>query len=274
MKQAHLFIDESGTREPDDATQNIYTLCGTFIDDEHLNDAIEDFRRLKFVAFADTELELKSNWMRIDEERQVRYLVPYSYTDSRFRAFCEHLYKWMHILPVRLVAASVNKMELKKRYKNPFYPNPLAYELLVQRIANICHDEEYKCQVVFDDFPEGKTAAGHRWKELLISKHDALKQGKYSALTKKWDKPMNYKCLSDEIKFIRSRDEPIIQISDLCAYNISRQSSKYWSQQIGGKGPFYYWGYRQIRNLIHRNPENRNQIFGYGIVCFPQREIN
>ncbi len=255
MKRAHIFIDESGTREPNDTTQNIYTLCGAVIDDEHLDDVIEDFRRIKTVAFGDPEVELKSNWMRIQDERLKRYLIPYCYTEHRFRAFAEHLYKWMHTLPVGLVAVSVNKKELKKKYKNPFYPNPLAYELLIQRIADLCHNEEYEGQLVFDDFPEGKTKAGHRWKDLLISKHRALKKGKRSTLTSKWDKPMNYDCISEEISFLDSSSAPILQITDLCAYNIRRQSSKYWSQQIGGKGPFYYWGYRQIIFSSDRIPE-------------------
>lgn len=272
MKRYHLFIDESGTRELQDTCQNIYTLCGTLIDEESELSVVQDLNRLKLTAFGDSKLELKSNWMRIPEERKTHYLDPYSYTEDRFRSFAEHLYMWLHYLPLRIIAASINKIALMKEYPNPFNPNPLAYELLVQRVGDLCHSEKADVKIIFDDFPTGKTSAGNLWKDLLISKHKSLKSGARSTLTRKWGIQMNYSCLPDDIIFLDSKDSPILQISDLCAYNIRRQSSKYWNEQNQGEGPFYYWGYKQIRNLIHRNPANPKQLFGYGIVCFPLRK--
>ncbi len=238
MKQYHFFIDESGTREPDDLTQNIYTLCGTLLEDASVSPIAESLNRLKLVAFGDTSVELKSNWMRVDEERRKHYLDPYTYSESRFRAFTEHLYAWLHFQPLRIIGASINKSLLKKLYPNPFNPNPLAYEFLVQRIIDLCHSEDAEVQIFFDDFPTGKTAAGNTWKDLLISKHRSLKSGAQSALTRKWSLQMDYHCLSSEIIFLDSVDSPVLQISDLCAYNIRRQSSKYWHEPTHNEGPF------------------------------------
>ena len=46
MKEFLVFIDESGTKEIEDNTQNIFCICGVVIENVHLDKVRSDFKDL------------------------------------------------------------------------------------------------------------------------------------------------------------------------------------------------------------------------------------
>jgi hypothetical protein len=264
----NIYIDESGTKEIDDLTQKFYTLCAVLVNSKEEQSISCELNDIKNITFRTKSVELKSNWLRIPEEIHKRYLTPYHLTEDILKSFTNVFYSWLSKQSFRIIAITINKERLKNNYKRPYNPNALADELLLQRITNFAHDENIDVKISFDDIKEGKTPAGNKWKKLLIDLHKKLLKNTTTPLTKMWDKPMNYSCVDDEIEFIDSSSNNFIQIADLCAYNIKRQSEKYWAPIDPSKPKDYYYYYKRIRNLIHKNTENE-MILGYGVICFP-----
>jgi hypothetical protein len=76
---------------------------------------------------------------------------------------------------------------------------------------------------------------------------------------------MDYSRRPDSIDFCDSLDSTLLQIADLCAYNVMRQGQDFWGNF--DDEPFYN-GYKWIKPIMHCNP-NTKQIISYGAVCFP-----
>jgi hypothetical protein len=169
---------------------------------------------------------------------------------------------------IRVIGVVIDKPKLYEKYTaHHFYPSSVAYEFLMQRVANFCTQYNINKVKVFLDDMSGKSPKGNDWKKLLIEQHKSLIEGR-SSFYKTWEnrKTMNYSCLDKKLTFLDSKDSNLIQIADLCAYDIMRQARDSWNNF--DDEPLYK-GYRDIMPIMHKNPTTR-KIINFGGLCYPK----
>lgn len=261
-----FFADESGTRELSNLLVNEFCYGGfltTIRSARHLNKEIAELKR----NFFNAEPEIKSNWLRIPRERKKYYLDPYHISENKLRRFCEKLYELFTDQPILCFGAVVSKRRLSEIYKKRiFNPPSVAYEFLLQRIANCAHQLGIpKILLVCDDL-SGKTPKRNEWKKLLILQHVRLLQGK-SPFYKNWvtRSGMDYRSIDERLVFRDSRISNSLQIADLIVYNIMRQARQSWNNF--DHEPLYDW-YKIIMPIMHCDPRGSG-INRFGAVCFP-----
>ena len=92
------------------------------------------FGQLKRVAFGIEDVEIKSNWLRIEKERRRRYLDRYKVTDDQLDAFVDSYYQALIDADLVLLACVVDKVHMHEKYGDlAWYPPAAAYEPLLQR---------------------------------------------------------------------------------------------------------------------------------------------
>lgn len=262
----HFYIDDTGTKEKEDANTLYFAYAGIAVEAINENTIINKIRSLKY-AYFDAYPELKSNWLRIPRERQKHYLEPYGLTDDKLTEFTTALFKIVCNDRIRCLGAIISKEGLQKHYKKiHFDPSPICYEFLLQRVANF--STQYKAEkvnIIMDDMT-GKNLTGTEWKSLLEKQHRELKAGK-SPYYKNWRgrNQMNYSCICSNIEFRDSASDELIQIADLCAYNIFAQARKDWNNF---DNPPFYHGYEWINEIMHRDLRSK-RINRFGVVCYP-----
>ena len=180
--------------------------------------------------------------------------------------FAKRFYETIIKLPIHCIGSVVSKKGMKMKYsKVVFDPSPIAYELLLQHIANYLTQYSIeKIEIYFDDM-SGKNPKGSEWKKLLIKQHENLKKGR-SPLYKTWikRKGMDYFKIPETIEFNDSSKNVYSQLVDMCAYNVMRQARDY-STFDGDK---MYEGYKWIKPIMHCDPTSR-KITRFGAVYFP-----
>jgi hypothetical protein len=98
-----LFVDDSGTREyshdrqygPDRKTG--YIVYGAILISERNSSLCASrVQELKTLRLGTTDVEIKSDWLRISKERENRYLRPLNRTDAQLATFTESTtgYSW------------------------------------------------------------------------------------------------------------------------------------------------------------------------------------
>lgn len=264
-----MYIDDSGTKEYADKTVNLFCYAGIILRREDANGYVQIIKQIKERYFSGNIPEIKSNWLRIPKERKKHFLIPYNITDRCLNSFTKELYKTINSFNLHVIGVVVDKVKLKEKYlKFNFYPSSICYEFILQRIAN--YSTQYKIPkvtIVIDDM-SGKTPRGSEWKKLLIQQHKTLLQGN-SPFYPKWSQRsnMNYNMINRHLYFRDSAQSQLIQIADLCAYNIFRQARESWNNF--DKEPFYQ-GYKWILPIMHKSPDKNKKIANYGAVCFPR----
>ena len=269
-REITLYVDDTGTKESTDLRTRLFAYAGVVIfvqDESRLKESLIEIKERYFGA----RPEIKSRWLRIPNERYKHYLKPFGLTEDQISDFVRELYDFVGRAPLRCLGAVVDKQRLRNQYKRQFDPSPICYELLLQRLANLCTQYNVtKANVIFDDM-DGKNVNGSEWKKLLQRQHRNLRKG-YSPFYKNWDKQkqnrsMRYERISEELVFHDSRDDELIQIADLCAYNIFRQARDNW-------GSFdtepLYDGYKWIKDRMHKSKQS-GRITTFGALCFPKR---
>jgi|WetSurMetagenome_2_1015567.scaffolds.fasta_scaffold45107_2 hypothetical protein len=270
MRNFVAYFDESGTKELMDLSQNLYSITAVVLPEDSCSKYEIELKKIMEIYFGDNLPELKANWMRVESERKSHYLDPYNLTESIFKNFVDKFYaSFSQMDDIKILSSVINKDLLIKSYKNPFNPNALAYEFLVQRLANF--STQYDCNYIFyyDEFPEGKTKAGNKWEDLLAKQHKGLKKG-YSEIYKHWlaRDSMNYSSLPEEIIFLNSKDRLFLQLADISGYNIKRQTELFFNHKKKNR----YWGYDKIRARIHHSPVT-NKVKNFGVVIYPESII-
>ena len=75
-----LYVDDSGTKEYSSTgsygagNTRYFVFGGPFLEVEHAKRLTEQIRRLKQETFKTESVEIKSNWLRLEREREARYL--------------------------------------------------------------------------------------------------------------------------------------------------------------------------------------------------------
>ena len=116
MPTYHLFLDESGTREYDDHRDYVnsgktlyFVYGGILIEERESLLLVARLRELKQLRFGQTDVEIKSNWLRLPHERRTHYLEPLGITDRQLDSFTDDYYELLVRAPIRLIATIVNK---------------------------------------------------------------------------------------------------------------------------------------------------------------------
>jgi hypothetical protein len=270
LKVFNFYIDDTGTKEMSDIKNVFFAYIGLILNSKYENTIVDCINEIKYKYFSSSEVELKSNWLRIPSERFKRYIKPYGITERQLFSFTVDLFKEIVKLPIHCIGSVIDEDRLARKYKKVvFDPSPLCYELLLQRVANYATQYSIDLVNIFFDDMSGKNLTGSEWKNLLNKQHSKLKKG-YSPLYRNWinRSKMNYARICKEIKFIDSRASTLIQLADLCAYNVMRQSRERW---CCFDYPPYYKGYSWILPIMHRDPIT-GKIFRFGVINFPKDE--
>jgi hypothetical protein len=261
-----LFIDDTGTKEKEDPAADLFAYSGIIFDWEASNSIQKTVAGAKLKYLKNESAELKSRWFRMPDLRKEKYLIPFGLDDEAFRQFSTELFDLIASMPIHCLGAVVSKAKMKRTYtKVVFDPSPVAYELLLQRVANyLTQYRIFSLNIVFDDM-SGKNPNGSEWKRLLIRQHKQLKLGK-SPLYRTWtSRPgMNYSRIPDDIAFDDSSVNTFLQLADLCAYNVMRQARDYQTFD----GDQMYSGYKWIHPIMHKDPDS-GQVTSFGAVYFP-----
>jgi hypothetical protein len=266
-----LYIDDSGTKEY--ATDPVeyensrsgksrYFVFGgvlaTTVAAGNLRDAIVG---LKKNYFGTSEIEVKSNWLRIPYERQRRYIDKYGITDDRLRLFMDDFYSVINGADILFIASVIDKKHMQDVYPQPWYAPAVAYDLILQRVRQEVHSPG-DVAVVIDDMT-GATPRGNQYKVNLTRQHQRLKQ-RGSDLRKGFD----YSFLHSQ-KFVDSKRAHIVQVADIAAYNVYRQFIDFgdnWEDGSLKKLPTY----EHLERILKKFRQGDNgRVQGYGIVKFP-----
>lgn len=260
-----IFVDESGEREYGEKTSAYFVYNGIIVQDKEIDVVEEEIRKIKLAFFDDENVEFKSNWFRIPKERHKRYLKPYGLTETEFRIATKEIYRVIVGAPITIVASVIDKKLMIQKYrKAAFNPSSFAYELLMERFQFYLQSVDGGGRVIMDDI-SGKTPKGSHYKHLIKNLHPKLYSYGTTIQKIKIDR------VPRAPSFWPSTKSSLLQLTDICAYNVLRQFRDYgdeWDDPKTKRLPLY-GPLRLIIKKYHQGP--RSQLRGYGIVKFPQK---
>jgi hypothetical protein len=267
-----LFVDDSGTREYDSlrdyvqSGRSLYFVYGGILvqEDHAASSLIPKLRKLKEEAFGDADVEIKSNWLRMPQERKLRYLEPFGLPPERLAEFVDEYYAALNAANIVLIASVVNKLHMQEKYPQPWYPFTAAYEILLQR-ASLAVSRGDLVSVTVDDIG-GKTPKHNEYRTLVKAHHEKLR--KHGSTLQR---QIAFDCLDGPVRFVLSQHYDLIQAADLIAYNVNRQFRDHgeaWETvpQNGQSLPTYQYFKRIAGKFRH---DGQGRIQGYGIAKFP-----
>lgn len=136
MPRYHLLGDDSGNREYDDnrdyenSGKSRYFVYGAILMEERESQLfIARIRELKVLTFHTPDVEIKSNWLRMPTERQVRYLQRFGLTEDALTKFVDDYYQLIVQAKLQLVGAVIDKLHMQETYQSPWYAPTAAYEV-------------------------------------------------------------------------------------------------------------------------------------------------
>lgn len=269
-----LYVEDSGTKEQlspqeeyykGDGKSRYFVFGAALITTQESDALTSRIRALKRDTFGTSDVEIKSNWLRMPEERNERYIVRFGLSEEDLARFVDSYYEAILNTDLLLMAAVVDKVHLSEVYSNPWYPPAVAYEVLLQRAENELKGKgDYS--VVMDDMT-GKTPRGTEYKRNLFKQHEMLKQRGSKLLD-----GYKFMCIQSRLKFVSSANTHMVQVADIAAYNVYRQFRDYgeeWEDR-GLKSLPTYDHFARIAGKFRQGPEGRIQ--GYGVVKFPLKE--
>jgi hypothetical protein len=267
-----LYLDDSGTKEyaakPSQyggGVTRYFVFGGVLITVAEASVITPTLRELKRRTFGTDDVEIKSNWLRMPEERSERYLQLYGVSNKDLNRFVEEYYTAIQQSELLLLAGVVDKRDMQEDYKTPYYPPAIAYEIVLQRVQREL-GEDGAVYVTTDD-TTGATPKGNQYKDNLKRQHEYLKK-KGSRL---WD-GFTFPAIKGRLRFVDSASSELIQVADIAAYNVYRQFVDHgdaWEKKGLGSLPMYDY-FRKLLGKFRQDPEGRIQ--GYGVVKFPLRK--
>jgi hypothetical protein len=255
-----IYIDDSGEKEYGPNTSRFFVYAGVVVDRAVEQALAAKVDGLKREVFGTTDVEIKSNWLRIPSERQRRYLDPFGVTEATLARLVVDLTDLMASDDFTYLAAAIDKPAMLTRYPNPWYPSAAAYQFMLQRYEKHCMRSEALGQITIDDM-SGSSPKKNQWRDLIRSHHDRLKKDGCT-LTK-----MRFPRMPKEPRFASSKSLNLLQFADLLAYNVFRQFRDHgdaWEK--GGRLPIY----QPLKPLLPRfmlSPAG--VIEGWGIIKWP-----
>jgi len=274
MADYALYLDDSGTKEfapsPElygTGISRYFVFGGALLTTVEAGRLARQLKRLKNSTFGNDRVEIKSNWLRIPREREKRYLNRFGVTDADIEMFTHALYEEIALADLRLFAAVVDKIHLQEDYSRPWYAPAVAYEILMQRIAQQVLRPD-TVAVTIDDMM-GATPKGSQYRDNLQRHHKQL-CNTGTTLLRRRDVQISFDAVKNAIRFMDSADSEIIQVADIVAYNVYRQFVDHGNDwEFGGDVlPTYKW-FDIIANKFCQGIGGRVQ--GYGVVKFPLR---
>src|SRR2546426_11241373 len=129
-----MYVDDSGEKEYGEKTSRYFVYAGVVVaaaNEAQFNQVIADAKQ---TCFGRTDVELKSNWLRIRRERERRYLSLDGVTDAKLTAMVKTIYAWAVAADLQFVAAVIDKPQMKAKYgASAWHPSATAYLFLLQR---------------------------------------------------------------------------------------------------------------------------------------------
>lgn len=271
MKITHkVYIDDSGTMQysPDQhydaGVPRYFILAAAIVPIADLGFISRDIDNLKIAAFGTRHVEIKSNWLRLPEERRDHYLLPCKLNDEQLDEFVDRFYALINTANLRFCAAVIDKLAMQERYRHVWYPPTAAYEVVLQRVQMEMQSAPGIADISIDDV-SGKTPKGTEYKTNLARHHrDLRKRG--STL-----QPITFPNVAGRLTFVSSAVVNLIQVADLCAYNVFRQHidhGEYWDP--GDSNPMIYDWLERMRAKFCCGPNG--QVKGWGIAKLPSGE--
>jgi hypothetical protein len=221
-----LFVDDSGTREYDNdrnyttSGKSLYFAYGAIFIEQNLGaQLVPQFRELKRLTFGRADVEVKSNWLRMPDERRMRYLDPFGITDDQLNRFVDDYYRLIVQAPLVLIGSIVNKLHMQEDYgppRTPYYAPTVAYEFLLQRAVQAVPNGS-TLAVTVDDI-SGTTPKRRKYKTLLAQDHARLRATGF-----RLQPGISFACLDSPVRFVLSQHSDMIQAADLVSYCVHRQ---------------------------------------------------
>ncbi len=268
-----LYVDDSGTKEssPSGAygagNTRYFVFGGPFLGIENARRLTAQIRRLKVETFRTENVEIKSNWLRLENERTSRYLRRFGLSEAGLTRFVERFYQAILDSELVLIACVVDKVHMREDYGDrAWYPPAAAYELLLQRAHAEIVDRDSvggsrSFSVVVDDM-SGATPKGNQYRENLRRHHGQLRKTGSTL----W-KGLTFEHLKD-LRFVDSKQSELLQVADVVAYNVYRQFREYgeeWETRGLPSLPSYDW-FLRILTKFRKGPDGRVQGFGVGKI--------
>ena len=274
VTQFRLYIDDSGTKEyasdpsaySRTGNTRYFAFGGVLLDRIAASKLGSSIANEKRATFGTDAVEVKSNWLRMPNERRKHYLEPYRLTELELTAFVERYYGLIADSELQLVAAVIDKVHMQEDYpSSPWYAPTVAYELLLQRVVHDVHLPA-TVAVTIDDIP-GATPKGNPYTDNLKAQHRHLR-----TRGSRLQRGLNFGCLEPDLRFVNSAFSHLVQVADVVVYNVYRQFYDHgdaWEDAAAKTLPAYAWFKRLGRKF---RSDGTGRIQGYGVVKFPLRK--
>ena len=255
-----FYLDESGEREYESSSR-YFVLCAVGIRTKDWKAINTDILALKKTYFGTVDVEIKSNWLRIPKERERRYRVPFGISDTELREFTDKLYDILQAYDTVIIAAVVDKKAMSQQYNQPQAPSSLAYRLVLERIELFLqrNTERMNGIVIYDKITELKIKK-KGYENLLYRQH--------LRYLEKGTDFVQVNQIVEGLLFISSHENNLLQVPDLCAYNIYRQFREFGEEWHAAEHFEHRYEYfKRIEPYLHRS--DKGHYAGYGIKKFP-----
>jgi hypothetical protein len=259
-KTFRIYIDDSGEKEYGSNTSRYFVYAGVIVDRADEDAIVAEIDELKRAAFGTTDVEIKSNWLRIDRERERRYFKPFGITPARLDQFGEEVGRLMTSDRLTYLAAAIDKPAMLEKYPNPWYPSATAYQFLLQRYERHCADAGASGLITVDDM-DGSSPKNNQWRDLLRAHHTRLKKDG-CPLTK-----MTFPNMPKAPLFASSKGLNLLQLADLLAYNVFRHFREHGDAWETGEAMPTYKHLDPLLPRFRLGPDG--VIEGWGIVKWP-----
>lgn len=251
----HLFyIDESGQSEYSGET-DLFVQCALCLPDSEWKNLNSNLFALKRTYFNSVDVEIKSTWLRYSHECQKHYIAPYHLTKADLIEFVGKVYEILNSYNITLFAAVIDKRQLQKRRDNLEQPNGLAYRLLFESIEVFLNQEVDDFGMVIFDKISDMMLKKHGYEDLLYRQHVRYLE--------KGTGFLSINRIIEGLLFIPSNENNLIQLADLCAYNIYRQFLNHgteWEKQ--GKFRHRYEFFKLVEGKIWKDKNGSYKNFG------------
>ncbi len=252
-----FYLDESGEREYESGSR-YFVLCALGVPITQWRTLNMSLLNLKRTYFGQTSVEIKSSWLRRPQERLKRYLSKYPISEDELNEFAEKLYEILLSYEIVLVASVIDKCQIQEQESNPPSPNALAYRMLFEQIELFLRTQgSAHGLLIFDKITESQFQK-KGYENLLAQQHlQYMEQGTEFVQVNQ---------IVEGLLFIPSHENSLIQLADICAYNIYRQFHDYgdqWEQGFQNKYDYF----ARVEPKLYS--DSKGNYRGYGIRKFP-----
>lgn len=249
-----FYLDESGGREYSDETR-YFVVCGLGVPVTIWHTLNEAIYALKREYFGQEKVEIKSSWLRYPRDREKRYLLPYGVTPQQLESFTESVYQELLKHNLSLVAAVVDKKAMLQRKPDPEEPLVCTYTALLEQVELFLARTQTQGIIVFDKISSRLWKEGYE--QVLASRHVDHQRTETNGYPSR---------IVEGLLFIPSHESNMIQLADLCAYNIYRQFVDWGEERPHFVNRYPYFA--KIEPIFWRNASE--SYWGYGLSCLPE----